>query len=453
LHQKELLKSLIDTYGSPINIHNIGEFHENILSYQELGESLNLDLEIFFARKANKCKTFVSEAKKANIGVDTASYQELSDCLEEGMSPEKIVLTAAVKNKKLLELAVQNDILIVIDNLDELSLLQSICKDLNTRSRIGLRVSGFLFEDALPTRFGICLNEAKELLNQHFNPTGDFNFLDFEGFHFHINGYSIHQRATALVQTIHLIDELAQAGITSKFIDIGGGFLVNYLESEGEWDEFHQELTRAILGKCKPITFRNDPLGMFYHNGEILGSPKVYPYYNDHPKEIFLRQIMESKFDCTTKIFEALNSRKIQLRIEPGRSLLDQTGITVAEVMFRKTNSQKHNFIGLSMNRTQLKSSSEDFLLDPIFISNEKPEETTPFEGFLVGAYCLEQELILKRKISFPWMPAIGDMVCFVNTAGYMTHFYESQAHLFDLAKNLFFEDENEFKGDFADKY
>jgi diaminopimelate decarboxylase len=79
LHEKELLRSLIDEYGSPINIHNKSEFHENILSFQELGERLNLDLEIFFARKANKCKTFVSEVKKGAIGLDTASYRELAD--------------------------------------------------------------------------------------------------------------------------------------------------------------------------------------------------------------------------------------------------------------------------------------------------------------------------------------------------------------------------------------
>lgn len=444
---------MLDEYGSPLNIHSIGEFHENISSFKRVSDRLNLDLGIYFARKANKCKTFVSEAKKANIGVDTASFQELSDCLDEGLAPEKIVLTAAIKSEKLLELAVNNGIIIMLDNTDEIELLQSVCLKLNKRAKVGIRISGFLFEDALPTRFGIDIEETKKLLIQDFKVEGKYNQLDFQGLHFHINGYSVQQRALSLVRSIQLADELAENGIQTRFIDIGGGYLVNYLESEEEWDEFHTELYRAVLGKSRPITYKNDPLGMYPHNGELLGSPKVYPYYNDHPKDIFLRQIMESKFDCNSKIYEALNSRKIQLRIEPGRSLLDQTGITIAEVMFRKSNSQKDSFVGLAMNRTQLKSSSEDFLLDPIFVSQIKPKEATPFEGYLVGAYCLEQELILKRKISFPWLPAIGDMICFVNTAGYMTHFYESQAHLFDLAKNLFFENEENFDKVRVDKY
>ena len=89
------------------------------------------------------------------------------------------------------------------------------------------------------------------------------------------------------------------------------------------------------------------------------------------------------------------------------------------------------------MNRTQLFSSSMDFLLDPIIIHQHIDHDAEPVTGYLVGAYCLEQELILKRKITFKQMPEIGDMICFVNTAGYMMHFYESEAHLFELARNL----------------
>jgi diaminopimelate decarboxylase len=88
------------------------------------------------------------------------------------------------------------------------------------------------------------------------------------------------------------------------------------------------------------------------------------------------------------------------------------------------------------MNRTQMFSSSADYLLDPIFFPKTKKNEKT-CEVYFVGSYCLEQELILKRKIVLPQTPEIGDLVCFVNTAGYMMHFYESEAHLFDLAKNL----------------
>ena len=112
--------------------------------------------------------------------------------------------------------------------------------------------------------------------------------------------------------------------------------------------------------------------------------------------------------------------------------------MTVARVAFRKWDSRGELLVGLEMNRTQLFSSSADFLLDPILIHHPpNPEPDHGLSGYFVGAYCLEQDVILKRKIRFQQMPAIGDWVAFPNSAGYMMHFYESEAHLFELATNL----------------
>src|SRR5690606_35246081 len=82
---------------------------------------------------------------------------------------------------------------------------------------------------------------------------------------------------------------------------------------------------------------------------------------------------------------------------------------------------------------------SADFLLDPIHLPiNGRTNTDERVFGYLVGSYCLEQELILKRKIQFNSYPEIGDLILFPNSAGYMMHFYESEAHLFELAKNIF---------------
>jgi diaminopimelate decarboxylase len=34
-------------------------------------------------------------------------------------------------------------------------------------------------------------------------------------------------------------------------------------------------------------------------------------------------------------------------------------------------------------------------------------------------------------------LPEMGDLVCFVNTAGYLMHFYETHSHLLPLSTNL----------------
>ena len=88
---------------------------------------------------------------------------------------------------------------------------------------------------------------------------------------------------------------------------------------------------------------------------------------------------------------------------------------------------------------------SEDFLLDPYLIHQENSKDAENVEVFFTGAYCLERDVLLKRKISLPQLPEIGDYVAFVNTAGYMMHFFETEAQLFELSANLSFSDSEKF--------
>ena len=58
-------------------------------------------------------------------------------------------------------------------------------------------------------------------------------------------------------------------------------------------------------------------------------------------------------------------------------------------------------------------------------------------DGFLVGAYCIEDELILRRRMHFPQGVAAGDIVALINTGGYLMHILESASHQLPLAKNV----------------
>jgi diaminopimelate decarboxylase len=306
-----------------------------------------------------------------------------------------------------------------------------------------VRLGGFTFEDKLlPTRFGFRLDEALEFIsNMHQKEP----LALFTGLHFHLNGYSIPQRAAAIEQSLSLIDRLKESGINTISLDIGGGYLMNYLSDKSQWEDFHSQLKLAVLGNREPITYQNDSLGIIKINDKLYGEPTVYPYYNELHKAEFLKAILSSNSTSHRKpLFELLHERCIELRMEPGRSLLDQCGITVAKIAFRKKDTEGNWLFGLEMNRTQLRSSSADFLLDPIHIPTaNKNLADSAVEGFLVGAYCLEQELILKRKIAFSKFPQVGDLLIFPNTAGYMTHFFESEAHLFELATNLIIDEES----------
>ena len=129
----------------------------------------------------------------------------------------------------------------------------------------------------------------------------------------------------------------------------------------------------------------------------------------------------------------------MRLHLEPGRSLVDGCGLTLAEVAFTKTRSNGVPLVGLAMNRTQCRTTSDDFLIDPYLVKRAPPSEE--IEAFLVCAYCIEDELILRRKIRFPRGVAAGDLVAIPNTAGYFMHILESASHQIPLAKNVVWPD------------
>lgn len=433
------LLDLINNEGSPVNIHCLQPFTENLEKYRSVLKKYDLRHRIYFARKANKCLEFAQQSFASGECVDTASYNELKQCLDTGIEPRQLILTAAIKTRDVLTLAVKNKVTVVLDNDDEFELLKEVTTELQTPVTVNIRLGGFYFKGKkLHSRFGFSLKQAFALILKIHHSDMELNY---SGLHFHLNGYSVAERAAAIEQCVELIDQLKEKNIPTHSLDIGGGFLVNYLEEKSQWQTFFHELKRASLGKRPPITYRNDALGMVKIGGELYGEPSVYPYYNNISKEKFLEGILQTPSEKYGKpIYALIKEQNLELRMEPGRSLLDQAGITVARVAFRKKDSEGNLLAGLEMNRTQLRSSSADFLLDPIHIPRQENAHTDREScyGFLVGGYCLEQELILKRKIRFDQFPEIGDLIVFPNTAGYMMHFFESEAHLFPLAKNVF---------------
>lgn len=445
ISRKNLINKNLNTYGSPLNIHCLHPFEQNIQFFKKECDTRFVKHKIFFARKANKCLAYAIQSANLGEGVDTASYNELIQCLDNGIHSEQLILTAAIKNKELLRLAVRKNVSIVLDNEDELDLLLDVVSQENKSANYQIRLGGFQVGDRkLYTRFGFDIEEAKSFICRIHKAHSNLNY---EGLHFHLNGYSIEERALALEQCIALVDELAKSNITTHSIDIGGGFLMNYLQSKEEWNYFHFRLKEAAMGRSEPLTFQNDLLGMQLIEGTLHGQPLVYPYYNESAGPDFLATLLDFISPrYKVPLYKELNKRNLTLHMEPGRSLLNQCGVTIAKVAFRKRDSENNLLIGLEMNRTQLRSSSADFLVDPLHIpQNEKrPLDDNGVYGYLVGAYCLEQELILKRKIKFENHPQVGDLLVFFNTAGYMMHFYESQAHQFDLAVNMLYNQSNQ---------
>ena len=393
----------IEAHGSPINLLAPEPMRRNAGELQQTARARGVDLDIFFARKANKALAFVDEAVRLGLGVDLASETELRQVLLRGVAPERLMMTAAVKPGSLLALCLDSGATVAVDNDDELDALAALSASTGRGCPVALRLAPDLGPGRTPTRFGFDRDAALDAVDRVW-PCA----LRIVGVHFHLDGYAAADRVAAITQSIELVDRLRERGHEIGFVDIGGGIPMSYLDDAAEW--------RTFWEADEPPTFEGHELG------------KVYPYHQEPVRGEWLEQVL------TPAVADALRTRELQLRCEPGRSLLDGCGMTVARVEFRKRRRDGTWLIGLAMNRTQCRSTSDDFMVDPLLVG---AGEGDAIEGYLVGAYCIERELITWRRLRFPSGVAVGDLVAFPNTAGYLMHILESSSHQIPLARNL----------------
>lgn len=424
-----LCRQLIDTHGSPVNIHHYAAMGNNVQELRTAAAAHLIDFEIYYARKANKTLGAIDQAMAEGCGVDVASLNELRQCLDRGVPPGRIIVSAAVKSKALLRLAVSAGVTVSLDNGDELfsglEASEAAGQPLNVALRLAID-----HPDIPATRFGLDASHWMELLSGGAPTTG----VKVAGVHFHLNGYDAHARSLGIRQALGVIQELRIMGHTPDFVDMGGGIPMSYLDSGDQWEDFWSRLARLPDGD-ESLTWKSDRLGSL---GGAPG-PAVYPYHQDLVRGGWLNEVLGHVPEPgSVSTAAALKAAGIQLRCEPGRSLMDGCGLTLAEVAFTKQRSDGVPLVGLHMNRTQCRSTSADFLLDPVLVHATRPSaQRTTSSAFLVGAYCIEEELLLRRRFEFPAGVAAGDLVAFPNTAGYLMHIVESASHQLPLAANV----------------
>jgi diaminopimelate decarboxylase len=424
IEQPALCKKLPAEYGSPVHVVVVSEFKRNVDDLLQPIKARSLKGGLFFARKANKLPFFVKAAKEKGIGVDTASLRELRETLEIGVPGDRVVVTAIGKDANLIATAIGAGCLIIIDNADELETTRAVAGGLNKKARIGLRFSGFAVATrTIHSRFGFPVGEAQSLLES----VARGNDLQLEVLHAHIDRYDTDERACAGRQLIDIADRALGLGIAVSALDLGGGILIRYLDNENDFHDFEEALISSVRGERQPFTFLADGLGYHRAGNEVLGKADLYPAWNKLSKERFVAAVLDNT-NGGPALHRELSDRNLGIYFEPGRALLDNAGITLSKVTFRKRDTANNQLIGLAMNRTNLRPFRAEFCSDPFIIADGERDSTS--EGaYIVGNLCSESDLIYRRKLRLPFIPNPDDIFCFVNTAGYLAHHMEIGTH------------------------
>ena len=456
IENKEKLKELANCYGSPLNILFPNVMDKNISNFKETLNKHHLSGKIYYAHKCNKSNSFLKQALQNQINVDVASLEELKSALSNGFTGDKIEATGP-KNDDFIILGIRHNIIFNVDNLEEIKKINYFKEKIHTKNkiRILLRLNGFKSEETKilnrSSRFGTPKSQVNKLIE--YAQENDKN-LEIIGISFHLDTVNVKEKILAIENCIEIFEEMFEKGLNPYVLDIGGGFKVNYIESQEEWNESISELKEAILSGNNDLTWNNTSFGLRVEKGVLRGILNIHDYYNEITGNQLLDEILSSRLTKfqNREIGEILSENMIELYIEPGCSLLDGAGINIAKVNFVKENENGDYLVGLDMKRSDLLIGEQEMFVDPILISDSK-EESNGRGVFFIGNLCMENDIIFKRKIFTNKIPQSGDLVVFANTAGYFMDFDQSHTIKqkiatkvvanFENGKTIFYMDEN----------
>ncbi|MEV6305645.1 Y4yA family PLP-dependent enzyme [Actinoplanes sp. NPDC051861] len=416
-----MLRQLVDGLGSPVNVVLPQRVGENVAAFRAVRQRHRLGGQIYFAHKANQSSALLRELAAGEAGVDVASLGELQHALASGFTPDRIMATGP-KDREFLWLAARTGVTVNADSAAELRELTALVSAYRlARPRVTVRLSGFEADGVRVmtrrSRFGVPVAALDEVL-------AAAGKLDLAGVSYHLDTVEIREKAVALEGCLAALDRCRAAGLRPWSLDIGGGFGVNYLADGAQWETYTSELAQAVLGNRPPLTWNGHGYGLRAEAGTLKGSLALYPSYRPAAGPDYLDKLLSTDAPGRRRpLGELLLDHMIDLDIEPGRALLDQCGLVVTRVL-----AVDEDRIQLDMNARDVGLEEHGVLMDPIHVP-QRPNPTDAGKGFyLFGNLCLESDLITRRQVFLPHTPQPGDLLVFVNAAGYFMDFTATTA-------------------------
>lgn len=277
--------------GNEYPVYAIDEalLRKNMKEYKEAFASFYPNSEVHYASKALMCIAMCKIAQSEGLGLDVVSGGELYTALKAGFPTEKILMHGNNKSASEIKMAIESGVTIVIDNFYEIELLDKITKELGKEVNAMLRIKPGVHADTHhyittgheDSKFGFIIKEdvAKNAVKQ----VVDAQLINFKGIHMHIGSQIFDTKGyeKSIEIMAEFFAELNREGIEVDEFDLGGGLGVIYTESDD------------------PMSIRD-----------------------------FVKLLVEKvKVD-----FNAKSVKLPKLMVEPGRSIVGETGTTLYNI-------------------------------------------------------------------------------------------------------------------------
>lgn len=289
-------------FGTPLYLYSKQQLIDN---YRSIDSAFaGVDHTTCYALKANSNLELLKILVAEGAGADAVSAGEIHQALQAGFSPSKITFAGVGKRDDEITYALNHDIFSFnVESVEELAVINEIAGKMNKQARIALRINPDIDASTHPyistglkaNKFGIDISVAVET----FQYAATLPNLIVEGVHTHIGSQIL--KLDPFMQTakkvVGLVTELRSLGIPIRHIDFGGGYGVTYLNA----------LKHPLL-PMEEATSADEAPG----NEEFIAS-----------------------------VLPVLQSAGCHLVIEPGRSIVANTGILVTKTLYRKENGDK----------------------------------------------------------------------------------------------------------------
>jgi diaminopimelate decarboxylase len=437
----------IEGFGLPFHVSYAPDIRANLSAFKDVFARLYPKGEIRYAGTASTHPAVFRLASEAGVGIDVASPFETRCAFDAGVSPQMLDVNGNAKDDDLLNLAISRDMLIIADSIAELERIATLAKDQQRTPRVMLRVTGFSLDNVTAaaiftagewSKFGIALGDIPALLPRLAEMP--VKVLDF---HTHIGSQINDLGAYQLVlgKLLELGATLKAEGHDFEAVNIGGSFPVSYVTQE-EWDQ--------LLGRIRDgsiAAHAGDPSKIYlWENrpGDFVMGPDGLPtkewkgemFTARYPKEKMLEALLTNDITVngrTTKATAALEvAATPALMVEPGRSIVSDSGITLARVAFDKKIAGVHDLISLDLGVVNY---CEAIVALPArkwaLATLPQRRDPAPFETFIAGNLCFSADMLSRLKVAFPRRPLRGDVLLISSTGAYNPTFFASNANSF----------------------
>jgi len=365
---KVSLEEVAREFGTPCYVYSKSSIIREFIDYKEAFSEC-ADVKICYSVKANSNINILKTFKELGAGFDIVSLGELERLKLINADPKKIVFSGVAKSdEEILESLRYGILFFNVESQDELENINLLAAKINKVANISLRVNPDIDPKTHPyistglksSKFGIAVDQALEI----YKVSKNLKNVNPIGIDAHIGSQILDFQPfnDSLDRLEELFNKLRELSINIEYIDIGGG------------------------------------LGIKYSDDDIVPSKK----------------------DFAKRIVTKINKLKCGLVLEPGRSLVGNSGVLLTSVVYEKNNYGKDFLI--------VDAGMNDILRPSLYDAYHKIEKvsdcTENKKTFdIVGPIC-ETGDVLGRDVQIN-NPKKGDVLV-INSAGAYGHVMSS---------------------------